>query len=341
MIDFVWKMRALFAQGSGWPTRPCLSPKLVGLWGAGKDHALKPSKFVIACDAVTNRPVVTAYLSSVAGAAVFGKFESVEVFKYAPNLALLESHDLAMGWHEQHLALVEALDAGDCREAGYTFSQREEIRQMELVFPPAPKDPFGPQTSTKFVALLELGFAPAKGARVVGARGQAKRVNKDKAEADSEESDWNSEGNEGMEGEGDGGAMEAGELDEDLDQESDESSVNEGPQFVIEDWLDRRWNNMEQCNEYSILFEGYPEPEWTLERRIAGGVPRVIDERFDRRSNAEKAKAKSARQAAAFRAINAGLVDGEEEEEVVAAPAGGEPPAKAPRRSRRMKNKGK
>lgn len=333
-IGFVWKFRELFAQGSGYSTRPCLSPKLKGLWGAGKDHSAKPSKFVISTG-VSRRPVITAYLSSVVGAAVFKGFDSLEIFQFAPKLDLLGSYDLSIGWLEQHAALVAALNAGDCREAGYTFTQRAEISAMVVDFVVAPLDPFGSRAALKFVALLELGFAPAKGPHA-GGKGshpqqQQKAVNN--VDVDSDVADeWNPDNNEKEEEE-----EEAGEIDSDLEEEA---SASDAPQFVIEEWLDRRFNNIEQCNEYSIVFEGYPEPEWTLERRIAGGVPRAVDERFDRRSDAEKAKARSARQAAAFRAINTGLLEEEEEDVAVSnAPPGGEPPAKAPRRSKRNKGK--
>lgn len=350
-IAFVWRLRELFGQGNGCSIQSCLSPQLKGLFGAGKDHAVKPSKFVIVADRLTRLPVLSAYLSSVRGSPLFQDFDRVQIFRFAPDLDSLGSYDLSIGWHKQHDALVAALNAGDCREAGYSFAQRDEIARMVIHFPAAPKDPFGSRDSVKFAALLALGLARAKGVRAAAAvqgkikRRKGKHVNdeEDAGGAGGDGAVWDSEANEAGEGGLEVEDGEPDEPDEPDEEEVEEQSENDGPQYEIEDWLDRRFNSVEQCNEYSIKFVGYPEPEWTLERRIGGEVPRGVDEMFDRRSAADKAKAKSARQAAAFRAINSSLLGADEDggDDHAGAEEDGarSPAAKAPRRSKRNRNK--
>jgi hypothetical protein len=354
LIAFVWKLRELFGQGSGCSTRPCLSPKLKGLWGAGTHHATKPSRFVIVASAESCRPVVSAYLSSVDGAPLFHNFRETEVFRFCPNLDLLEGHDLSIGWAEQHAALVVALDAGDCRAAGYSEKQREEIRAMVVDFQPAPKDPFGSRASEKFAALLELGFAPPKGVRVAPGRAPGSRpaapdeqrpaFDEDGDDAAHDGADeWNSdkEGDEENEAE-----SEAGELDEEQDEGSDEASTGEGVQYEIEDWLDRRFNEVLQATEYYLKFVGHDAPEWILERLIAHCVPAGVRDRFDQRSSAEKIADKSARKAQLWRESFAQTGDDEvvEDGDGAAAagppaPGGQEPASKRPRRSKRIAKK--
>ncbi len=340
-IPFVWKFGQLFGQGSGHSNQPCLSPKLKGLFGAGKDHAKKPSKFFI--ETHNGVPCITAYLSSVDGAPIFGLFDKVPVFRFAPQLQDLTTHDLSVGWQLQHAALVAALDVGDVQEAGYTIEQREEIRSMECSFSAPPVDAFGPLNHPRMLAVLALGYAPLKGMRVAGAggdaaNGRAARVQRGVISDDEDDGDreeWQAQNEQDDD-------IEAGELDE-SDEEVDESVVAEDePEYEIEDWLDRRFNHLEQCDEYLIKFAGFPEPEWTLWRRLNSQVPKKVEEMFDRRTHVAETEARSMRAAAAWRAAarGGGLNDDEVDEAPdndAVEPAPGQEPVEKRRRSKRTK----
>ncbi len=325
-IPFVWCFGKLFAQGTGHATRPCLSPGLKGLWGAGKNHAEKPSKFVI--ETHNGVPSISAFLSSTAGAPLFGAFDRVAVFQFAPQLSELSTHNLNEGWAVQHAALVAALDLGNVEDAGYTQGQREEIRSMTCVFSSPPADAFGALNHPRFAAVLALGFAPLKGIqgpRVPRVGGQKKARRRKDEESDSD--------SDGELDDGDEGEPEAGELDE-AESDVDDVSDAEGEQFEIEDWLDRRFNHNEQCDEYLIKFVGFPEPEWTLWRRLNGQVPKKVEEQFDRRTRAAEDEARRVRKAAAWRAAaRGGGVEEDDEEDVLEA----EEPVQKRRRSRRNK----
>ena len=316
-IPFVWRFQELFGQGPGHAARPCLSPRMKGLFGKGKDHALKPSKFVIEVGP-DQLPTITAFLSSVPGAAIYGAFDRVPVFRFAPRLEGLAVHDLAIGWHIQHAALVQALASGDPLEAGYTAEHVREIATMECAFTAPPEDAFGPAIHARFQALVDLGFAPLKDVRLErvprAARGAQRgaRAGHQKKDKSSDSDDWD-EGDVPNEEEDE---IEAGELEE--EEEGGEESVvgADDVQYEIEDWLDRRFNSKDQCNEYFIKFVGWPDPEWTLERRLNSRVPQKVDDNFNRRDNAAKAAARSARKAAAWRAAARGggvIVDEEDD----------------------------
>jgi hypothetical protein len=303
-IPFVWRLNDLFGQGQGHATKPCLSTGMKGLFGVGKDHASKPSKFVIE-PGVDGLPVITAFLSSVDGAPVFSRYLNVPVFQFAPRLEALTTHDLSVGWRLQHRALVEALDVGNAVDAGYTVEQREEIRIMDCVFEVPPPDAFGPLDHARFQALLKLGYAPLKGkrrARASAPGGPPARV-RGGAQVDSSEEargagDWQENEDEND------NSSEPGEQDEADDEEGEDESVvgDDEPVYEIEDWMDRRFNDQEQCDEYYIKFVGWPEPEWTLSRRLNCAVPRKVDELFDTRSRLAVAEAKRIRKAASWRA---------------------------------------
>ncbi len=287
-IPFVWRFKEAFGQGD-FPFRSSLSPNLVGLFGTGRDHEAKPSRFEIRLG-VSGRPVVTAFLSSVPGAAMFSSFDQVEIFAYCPRLEALGFHNLREGWDFKHGALMASLQRVDSYSAGYTTRQVEEMAAMTCAFADPPPNAvfFGKDllTCVGWKRLVALGLSPERGRRAAqgggGEPARKRRASGRNAQDDGDELDsgleYHSDENDGGEEE----EEEAGELSS-SGEESAAESVFDGEDFVIEEWLDRRFNDVEQQDEFLLKFCGYDEPEWTLRRRLLCRVPQKIADGFDLR----------------------------------------------------------
>ena len=304
-----------------------MSPALKGLFGKGKDHACKPSRFEIALGP-GGLPVVSAFLSALPEAAQFSSFGSVPIFQYCPRLDDLGHHDLSIGWAARHAELMAALDRGDHYKCGYTAAQVADMRAQTCTFCDPPRNAvfFGLDVDAiaTWSAMRGLGFAPPRGSRgSAGALARApaeERPEKRRGRADSDDDGpvW----------------VPDQELDEDEpgaaeDSLSDLDSIvaRDDPVYVIEDWVDRKFDDDEQENAYLIQYCGYDEPEWTLERRINGRVPRRIDEAFDMRDRKDEQQAASERKARSFRAAAQRAIPSLADDEEVPAVASAVPAA--------------
>ncbi len=329
-LSFVWKFKEAFSQGPEFDVRPCLSPGLKGLFGAGTDHSKKPSRFEIVLGD-SGFPVISAFLSSVPDAPIFGGFDKWPVFKYCPRLAALGFHDLRIGWKLKHSAMVTSLRAGKHYNAGLSKEQVQELVQMTCVFtePPAQAIFFGknPDSILGWQKLLSLGLAPLRGRRgaakdPVPARAGAepRRKRRGGNESDNEDSGvvYDSDDDENV------GNLDADagiEFASSSDSEEEISVIEPGaPVYIIEEWVDRRFNVEEQQNEYLIKYEGYEEPEWTLRRRVNGKIPKRIDDKFDSRDSRDVERARQERKKRLFREA-AGRALGQAEEDAEAGEA--------------------
>jgi hypothetical protein len=338
-IHFVWKLKEVFGQGSGFGTRPCLHPGLSGLFGAGKNHAEKPSRFEIALGE-NGLPVISAFLSSLPQSPLYSKFDRLPIFQYCPQLERLGLHDLSIGWERSRLALLEALEKSDHYGCGYTQQQVADMKSMACNFisPPEGAVFFGldPSATSGWQKLLSLGHAPERRRRGEAASDRPAKRRGGRKDQNVEDEDAD-EGLAYVE-EGDSEADEPGLEDTDEEEEEEHSVVDANdPRYVIEAWLDRRLEEDEEEFAYLLKYEGFEEPEWTLSRRINCAIPGRVEERFDSRDATAAEEERQARKKSAFRATANLLAGGDDDGEVevradlpVLAAAAAAAPAPAP-----------